>query len=147
MSHRVIRTPLLQLEHVRGLEAHVDFLVSGGTDFVRADPDYDGGVTGVMKIAHAAEGFGLDVELHGADPIRRQLMTSIPNTNYYELGLVHPKVGSQSAPVYLGDYRDELDAVDERGCVFAPGGPGSGVEYDWDYIYENRVGGAEYSQE
>ena len=142
----LIRTPLLQLEHVRGLEAHVDFIVSGGTDFVRADPDYDGGVTGVMKIAHAAEGFGLDVELHGPDPIRRQLMTSILNTNYYELGLVHPKVGPQTAPIYLGDYRDDLHSVDETGCVFAPQGPGSGVEYDWDYIYENRVGGAEYSQ-
>jgi L-alanine-DL-glutamate epimerase-like enolase superfamily enzyme len=62
----LIRTPLLQLEHVRGLEGHVDMIVGGGTDFVRGDPDYDGGVTGVMKIAHAAEGFGLDIELHVA---------------------------------------------------------------------------------
>ena len=61
----LIRTPLLELEHVRGLEAHVDMIVGGGTDFVRVDPDYDGGVSGSMKIAHAAEGFGLDVELHG----------------------------------------------------------------------------------
>ena len=64
----LIRTPLLELEHVRGLEAHVDMIVGGGTDFVRGDPDYDGGVTGIMKIAHAAEGFGLDVELHGPGP-------------------------------------------------------------------------------
>jgi L-alanine-DL-glutamate epimerase-like enolase superfamily enzyme len=35
----LIRTQLLELEHVRGLEAHVDMIV-GGTDFVRAAPDY-----------------------------------------------------------------------------------------------------------
>ena len=82
----LIKTPLLQLEHVRGLEAHVDFIEAGATDFVRGDPDYDGGITGVMKIAHAAEGFGLDVELHSAGPERRHIMASIRNTNYYEMG-------------------------------------------------------------
>jgi hypothetical protein len=35
----LIRTQLLELEHVRGLEAHVDMIV-GGTGFVRAAPDY-----------------------------------------------------------------------------------------------------------
>lgn len=34
---QLIKTPLLQLEHVRGLEAHVDFIVADGTDFVRVD--------------------------------------------------------------------------------------------------------------
>lgn len=45
-----LRTPLLQLESVRGLEAHVDALLAGATDFVHVDPDYDGGVTGVMRM-------------------------------------------------------------------------------------------------
>ena len=34
----LIKTPLLQLEHVRGLEAHVDFIKAGATDFVRGGP-------------------------------------------------------------------------------------------------------------
>ena len=67
----LIKTPLLQGEHVRRLEPHVDFIVAGGTDFVRADAYYDGGITGVMKIAHAAEGFGLDVEIHAPGPAHR----------------------------------------------------------------------------
>ena len=54
----IIKTPLLQTEHIRGLEQHVDFIASGATDIVRVDPDYDSGFTGAMKIANSAEGFG-----------------------------------------------------------------------------------------
>src|SRR5699024_7655082 len=32
-------TPLLQTEHIRGLEVHTDFVDSEATDFVRADPE------------------------------------------------------------------------------------------------------------
>jgi L-alanine-DL-glutamate epimerase-like enolase superfamily enzyme len=141
---QLIKTPLLELEHVRGLESHVDFIEAEATDFVRADPVYDNGVTGVMKIAHAAEGFGLDVELHGSGPVRRHLMAAIRNTNYYEMGLLHPKVGPSHPPVYKDGYRDAIDAVDEAGCVEVPDGPGLGVEYDWDYIMKQRSGGAVY---
>jgi L-alanine-DL-glutamate epimerase-like enolase superfamily enzyme len=131
---QLIRTPLLQCEHVRTLEPHVDFIVAEATDFVRGDPHYDGGITGVMKIAHAAEGFGLDCELHGAGPAQRHLMAAMRNSNFYELGLVHPKAPSTRAPVYADGYRDDLDAVDSRGCVAVPEGPGLGVAYDWDFI-------------
>lgn len=139
---QLIKTPLLMLERVRGLESHVAFIEAEGTDFVRIDPDFDGGITGVMKIAHAAEGFGLDVELHGPAPDRRHLMAAIRNTNYYEMGLVHPKIGPGYPPVYTDGYRDALDAIDEKGCVDVPDGPGLGVEYDWELITNNQIGGA-----
>ena len=141
---QLIKTPLLQLEHLRGLESHVDFIEAEATDFVRGDPDYDGGITGVMKIAHAAEGFGLDMELHGPGLDRRHIMASIRNTNYYEMGLLHPKVGPFRPQVYKDGYRDGIDAIDERGCVDVPEGPGLGVEYDWDFITKHRTGGAEF---
>ena len=38
-----------------------------------------------------AEGFGLDCEIHAPGPAPRHCMASIRNTNYYELGLLHPK--------------------------------------------------------
>jgi L-alanine-DL-glutamate epimerase-like enolase superfamily enzyme len=134
----LIRTPLLELEHVRGLEAHVDMIVGEGTDFVRADPDYDGGVTGVMKIAHAAEGFGLDVELHGPGPVRRQLMASIENTNYYEIVALHP-VAPNFVTVAHREYTDQLEEIDESGCVAVPTAPGLGVVYDWEMIRGHRI--------
>ena len=64
-AHRKLRqhleTPILQTEHLRGLEPFTDFAATEATDFLRADPEYDGGITGVMKRARVAEGFGLDV--------------------------------------------------------------------------------------
>jgi L-alanine-DL-glutamate epimerase-like enolase superfamily enzyme len=127
---------------VRGLEAKVDFIASGGTDFVRADLQLDGGITAVMKIAHVAEGFGLDVEIHGCGPPHRHCMAAIRNTNYYEMGLLHPQLAPMRPPIYADGYRDEIDAVDENGCVQPPDGPGLGVEYDWDFIEKNKTGTA-----
>jgi L-alanine-DL-glutamate epimerase-like enolase superfamily enzyme len=139
---QMIRTPLLQGEHVRTLEPHVDFIVAEATDFVRADADYDGGITAVMKIAHAAEGFGLDCEIHAPGPAHRHCMAAIRNTNYYELGLVHPKLRSEKATpgIYADGYSDALDAVDARGHVPVPTGPGLGVTIDWDYVAAHRTG-------
>ena len=139
---QLIKTPLLMTEHVRTLEPHVDFALADATDYLRGDVGYDG-ITGVMKLAHATEGLGLDIEFHGAGPAQRHCMTSIRNTNYYEMGLVHPKCAGTFLPLYL-NYRDGLDAVDEKGCVYAPDGPGLGVELDWDYINVHKTGGLEF---
>jgi L-alanine-DL-glutamate epimerase-like enolase superfamily enzyme len=97
-----------------------------------------------MKIAHMAEGFGLDVEIHAPGPPHRHCMASIRNTNYYELGLVHPKVRSERNPVYAGDYSDALDAVDARGHVPVPQGPGLGAAIDWDYVRSRQVDAVTY---
>ena len=112
---------------------------AGATDFWRADPEYDGGITGVMKIAHAAEGVGMDVELHIAGPAQRQCMAAIRNSNFYEMGLVHPKLSNIACPpVYKDGYGDQLDSIDQDGCVSVPQGPGLGVEYDWAAIEKYR---------
>ncbi len=139
---QLIKTPILLGEHVRGFELHVDQIVADGTDFVRADADYDGGITGVIKLAHAAEGFGLDCEIHAPGPAHRHCMAAIRNTNYYELGLVHPKSGSnrKGRGIYGDGYSDLLDAVDERGHVPVPGGPGLGVAIDWEWVKAHEAG-------
>ena len=142
---QAIKTPILVTEHIRGLEQHVDFIAAEGTDLVRADANYDGGITGAMKIAHAAEGFGLDVEIHAPGPAHRHIMSAIRNTNYYEMALVHPLTSEHGLPpIYACDYRDGLNAIDENGHVPVPTGPGLGVTYDWDFIMENRKGGRVY---
>ena len=135
---QMVKTPMLQTEHIRLLEQHVDFIVADATDYVRAGAHEDGGVTGAMKIAHASEGFGLDVELHGPGPVHRHIMSSIRNTNFFELGLVHPKVKTTKPPLYLG-YNDDLDGIDSEGNVYAPDGPGIGVPLDWDWIRAHQV--------
>lgn len=135
---QLIRTPLLMTEHVRSVEPHIDFLVNEATDYVRGDVGYDG-ITGVMKIAHACEGLGVDIEFHGPGPAQRQCMAAIRNTNYYEMGLLHPKAPASHDPNLYIDYADDLEAVDENGHVPVPQGPGLGVEINWDWVNRNRV--------
>lgn len=142
-GHRKLRekidTPLLQTEHIFGLEQHVDFIVNGGTDFVRTGVYEDGGISGVMKVAHAAEGFGLDVELHGGGLAHRHCIAAIRNTNYYELGLLNPKVKNTKPPVYPPEFLDDLENITSDGHVPVPDGPGLGVPLDWDYINAHEV--------
>ena len=134
-----IKTPMLMGEHVRGLEAKADTIVSRAADYVRGNAYSDGGITGLMKIATLAEAHGLDVELHGGGLAHRHCMAAIRNTNYYELGLVHPRV-AHTKPAIYADRRwlDELDSVDANGCVDVPEGAGLGVPLDWEYISAHK---------
>jgi L-alanine-DL-glutamate epimerase-like enolase superfamily enzyme len=134
-----VKTPLLLTEHVRGLEAKVPWLTDRATDFIRTDPDYDMGITGAMKIAHLAEAFGLDCEIHAAGPSQRHCMAAMRNSNWYELSLVAPGVRNPMPPVFGSGYSDELEAIGEDGCMPVPEGPGLGVDYDWDYIARHRT--------
>ena len=142
-SHRKLRemisTPLLQTEHVRGVEPKADFLLAGGTDFLRADPEYDLGITGAMKIAHLGEALGVDVEVHACGPAHRHVISAMRNTNFYEVALVGPDCPNAVPPVYACDYSDQLDCIDREGAVPVPQGIGLGVTYDWAFIDTNRT--------
>ena len=140
---QLIKTPILQTEHVRSLEPHIDFALADATDYVRGDVGYDG-ITGVMKLAHACEALGIDIEFHGPGPAQRQCMAAIRNTNYYEMGLLHPKApASHAANLYI-DYQDDLEAIDPQGHVSIPQGPGLGVAINWEWVDRKRVAVVEY---
>lgn len=142
-SHKKLRemlkTPLLIGEHVRGLEPKADFIMAGGTDYVRVDPEYDSGITGAIKTARMAEAFGLDVEVHAVGPAHRHVMGAIRNSNYYEMALVGPDCPNVVPPVYTCGYSDQIDSIDAEGTVPVPDGPGLGVSYDWDWINKHAV--------
>ena len=133
-----VKTPIMIGEHVRNPEIHTELLVSGASDFGRVDPDYDGGITGSYKAAMAAESLGFDVEVHSCGPAMRQLMASLSRSNYYEINLVHPVAPNPwQLPIYLNEYSDELDCIDQYGFVEVPKGTGLGVNYNWDMIKRN----------
>lgn len=137
---QLVRTPLLQTEHVRSLEPHIDFAIADATDYIRGDVGYDG-ITGVIKLAHACEALGLDIEFHGPGPAQRQCMAAVRNTNYYEMGLLHPKAPASHDPnLFAADYKDEWDAVDSEGCIPVPQEPGLGVPINWEWVDRNRTG-------
>jgi L-alanine-DL-glutamate epimerase-like enolase superfamily enzyme len=134
-----LRTPILQTEYLRGFETKADFLIAGGTDALRSDPEYDLGITGAMKIAHLAEAFGVDVEIHACGPAHRHCMAATRNTNFYEVALVGPDTPNAVPPVYTCGYSDQLDCIGEDGCVPVPQGPGLGVTYDWDFVRRQQT--------
>ncbi|MFE1644426.1 enolase C-terminal domain-like protein [Microbacterium sp. P01] len=134
----LLKTPFLQGEHIRGLQLRMDNILAGGTDFMRADAGLDGGVTGVMKTAHAAEALGVDVELHATSAVHRHLMASIRNSNFYELGLVAPSLNEVSPP-FFESYADRLDEIDSDGTVGVPDGPGLGTPLDRDWIIAHQT--------
>lgn len=147
--HRKLRqmlsTPLLMTEHVRTLQPHMDFALADATDYIRGDIGYDG-ITGVMKLAHACEAIGLDIEFHGPGPAARHCMSAIRNTNYYEMGLVHPHAPSSGAsPIFLDGYADTLTSIDSEGCVPVPQGHGLGVNLNWDWIRSQQTDFVEYN--
>jgi L-alanine-DL-glutamate epimerase-like enolase superfamily enzyme len=126
-------------EHVRGLELKASFLINGGCDMIHADPEYDMGITGAMKIAHLCEALGLDVQMHACGPAHRAVVATLRNTHFYEMALIGPGMPNCVPPVYSCGYSDQPAALGTDGCVPVPDGPGLGVSYDWDFIEHNRV--------
>ena len=143
-AHRQLRamisTPLLQGERIRGLEAKAELLMHGGTDILRADPEMDLGITGLLKCAHLAEAFGVDLEIANCSPAQRHCVASVRNASRYEICNVGPDCPNATPPIYACGYQDQIDAIGEDGCVEVPEGPGLGVVYDWDYISAHELG-------
>lgn len=134
-----LKTPLLVSEHVRGLEQKANFVLGGGCDMIHADPEYDMGITGAMKIAHLCEALGLDVQMHACGPAHRAVASALRNTHFYEMALIGPGMPNVIPPVYACGYSDQADAIDAQGCVPVPCGAGLGVGYDWEFIERNRT--------
>ena len=134
-----LKTPILVSEHIRSVEEKAEFLLGGGCDMIHVDPEYDLGITGAMKIVHVAEAFGLDIQVHACGPAHRAVAATARNTHFYEMALIGPDMPNCVPPVYDAGYSDQQEDLPADGCVPVPGGPGLGVEYDWDFIERNRT--------
>jgi L-alanine-DL-glutamate epimerase-like enolase superfamily enzyme len=106
-----------------------EFIRARACDIVRADVAWKWGVTGTMKIAHLAEAFGMDCELHTAmsamDAANLHVACAIRNCQYFELYAPHEKwyFPLTTGPLLTAD-----------GDVRVPDGPGLGVAVDWDLV-------------
>ena len=119
-------------------------VLEGATDFVRADLGRHG-LTGSLKLAHAAESVGIDIEPHRAGPAELQFLAAVRNANYYELVWVHPVMRDSEPPIYANVAITGLDCIDSEGMVSVPEGPGLGIAYDWGYIEKHATGRFEVS--
>ncbi|WP_311173461.1 enolase C-terminal domain-like protein [Halobellus ordinarius] len=129
-------TPLLGLEHSRtGPYGFANYISEDVFEYVRGDAHSNGGITGAMKTAHLAESFGVDIEFHVGGPSHLHCMSAIRNTNYFEKGLLHPKIEWMADQGFLED----VEAIDDEGHVRVPNKPGLGVDIDWDFIERRRT--------
>jgi L-alanine-DL-glutamate epimerase-like enolase superfamily enzyme len=106
---------------------------------IHADPEYDLGITGALKIATFCEALGLDVQLHACGPAHRAVLAALRNSHFYEMALMGPGMHNLIPPVYTNGYSDNPEDIAADGTVPVPDGPGLGVEYDWDFIEANRT--------
>ncbi len=77
--------PILGAEVIDGAHyAATEWLQSGACDLIRTGHHLRGGITGAIRIAHIAEGFGTTAEVHAGGILNLQLCAAIPNCTYYE---------------------------------------------------------------
>lgn len=120
LSERVT-VPLLVGETSDGAHMNIgDFVAGGGAAAVRTSTELKGGFTGALRIAHVAEAFQMNAEIHGPGIPHEHLAMIIPNTTWYE-SLV------TSVPVT----REAI--VDADGFIHAPRQLGVGLPPGLDY--------------
>ena len=136
-----LKTPLLVCEHVRGLEPKAAFMLAGGGDMIHADPEYDMGITGAMKIAHFCR--GARASTCSTTPAARRTapcMAATPQYPFLRDGADRPRHAQRGpAGLCLRLFRPAgRDRARTAACP-SPTGPGLGVTYDWDFIERNRL--------
>ena len=101
-------------------------------DIVRADVSWKDGITGTLKIAHTADSFGLNCEIHTTtmnymDLANVHVSCSIRNCKYFEYFVPEEQ--------YRLPMKGNLPIRD--GYIYVPDTPGVGAELDWDLISKN----------
>ena len=133
-----LHIPILATETlVGGLHALAPWITSGATDYLRGDVVLKGGITGLMKIAHLAEGFGMNCEIHDAynslnNVASLHVAAAVNNCHWFEILIIDPP-GKHTFNHLNMCLADEF-VVQPDGHVVVPEAPGLGVEIDWDRL-------------
>ncbi len=128
--------PIIATEYpAGGLDGYAPWILERATDALRGDVAVKGGITTILKLAHLAEAFHLDLEVHhGGNSLNNlanlHVILAIRNTSFFEVLL------PDAAQKY--GLATEL-AVDREGLVHAPSGPGLGAAIDFDLIKAKTI--------
>ena len=110
--------PVLAAETSDGAHYNVaDFILHGAADMVRTSVHYKGGITGAMRVAHLADSFQMNAEVHGGGPANLHVALAIKNNFYYETLITCNPI-------------DVEPGIDREGFIHAPTIPGVGFDVD-----------------
>ena len=128
---RTLDIPIAATETTRGCHWGVAQVIANrAADIVRADVSWKDGVTGTLKIAHLAEAFGLNCEVHTTtmnymDLVNLHVSCAIKNCEFFEYFVPEDN--------YRLPMKGDLP-IDSEGIIHVPNKPGVGVELDWELI-------------
>ncbi|OBJ01021.1 enolase C-terminal domain-like protein [Mycobacterium sp. 1465703.0] len=125
-----------------GLTGLAPWVEQRATDFLRGDVVLKGGITGMMKIAHLAEAFHLNCEVHDAYNALNNLASlhvimAIENCDWFEVLVVHEHEKFDLDHLNYGLV--EPIPIDTDGYARAPERPGLGIDIDWDRLKRSAV--------
>ena len=131
-----LHIPIMATEYpITGYESYAPWIMLQATDYLRGDVAVKGGITTLVKTAHLAEAFRMNLEVHhGGNSLNNvanlHVIMAIRNTELFEVLL------PDSAQKYslVEDIK-----VDRDGVVHAPTGPGLGYEIDFGLIERKKM--------
>lgn len=129
--------PIVGPESLSGKHySRADWVKAGACDILRAGVPGVGGITPTLKVAHLAEAFGMNCEVHGNGAANLAVCAAIKNCRWYERGLLHPFLEYDEVPAYLNSLADPMD---KQGYVQLSQQPGLGEDINFDYIAAHTV--------
>jgi L-alanine-DL-glutamate epimerase-like enolase superfamily enzyme len=131
-----LHVPILATEYAPGgFTAYAPWIINQATDFLRGDVAVKGGITALVKAAHLAEAFHMNLEVHhGGNSLNNvanlHVIMAIRNSEFFEVLL--PAAAQKYGLV------DDIE-VDANGLVHALDGPGLGATIDLDLIERQKT--------
>lgn len=134
------RTPRLNIlgpESMAGKHwTRAEWAARGACDMLRTGVWDVGGIIPSLRTAHLADSFHMSCEVHGTGAGNLAVVAAIPNTRFYERGLLHPFIDYDKPRDFQNRIDDEMDA---EGYVHMRDTPGLGQDLNMDFIEANRV--------
>ncbi|WP_460094694.1 mandelate racemase family protein [Pseudomonas sp. H2_E02] len=129
--------PVLGPESIAGkFHSRASWVTHKSCDILRAGVAGVGGIGPCLKVAHLAESFGMDCEVHGNGAANLAVVGAISNCRWYERGLLHPFLDYEEVPAHLNSIVDPMDA---DGFVHLSDRPGLGEDINFAYIEANSL--------
>jgi L-alanine-DL-glutamate epimerase-like enolase superfamily enzyme len=129
--------PVLGPESIAGkFHSRASWVTHKSCDILRAGVAGVGGIGPCLKVAHLAESFGMDCEVHGNGAANLAVVGAISNCRWYERGLLHPFLDYEDVPAHLNSIVDPMDA---DGFVHLSDRPGLGEDINFAYIEANTL--------